>query len=65
MQYLTLMNTVTKKSVPFSRNEFGEFIIMSSNPADDEDNIEVRLTNKFYEFSTDFGVFYQKTGIVG
>jgi hypothetical protein len=58
--YLTLLNKLTNKSVPFERLANGEIKILSADARDTDDNVFVKLTKLFYEYSIDFDVVYGK-----
>jgi hypothetical protein len=51
-KYLTILNNVTHRSVPF-RREKGEIVIISSSTLDTEENCKVMVGNVFYEYSID------------
>jgi hypothetical protein len=52
-KYITIVNKVSKRSVPFIYNEFGEIIINSIRPEDTDDNCFVKSGDVYFEYSQD------------
>ncbi len=63
--YLTVMNKITGNSVPFYIAPSGEIVIVSADPINNDEVCEVRLTERFYENSKDYGHYYEKVGVNG